>query len=368
VDTFAGGGMGIMAPEISAALGLTPGQFTQVFVLSVTAGVFAPALTARLVQDRPRRALLSLLMAIGWSIATISLGFVVSAVGLILVLALNAYTTTSIAALHFPLLFDSYPPEVRIRGASYYQSADAAGTILAPLSIGLLAGVLGYTWRGVFVITGVFTFVCVLLCLRLRDPGFGRWDTEAIRATAREEPADGASGSIEEVELGFMETMRRMFLIPTVRRFLIGFMIYGMAFLPYITFFNFFLEQRWGLGPGARALFALGGGGLSMLTLVLFGKRGDSIYREDPAKAMEFPALCLLGTGGFTFAAVLAPWFWLMVALSVGAIVLRTPIQAMGYATVLSVVPSSARSHFGVDCSELRCWAASRPGSASPLP
>ncbi|MCA1704976.1 MAG: MFS transporter, partial [Actinobacteria bacterium] len=265
VDTFAGGGMGILAPEISATLGLSPGQFTQVFLLSVIAGVFAPALTARLVQDRPRRALLSLLMAIGWTMATISLGFVISTGGLIVVLALNAYTTTSIAALHFPLLFDSYPPEVRVRGASYYQSADAAGTILAPLSIGLLAGVLGYTWRGVFVITGLFTFVCVLLCLRLRDPGFGRWDTERIRATAREEPTDGASGSTEEVELGFMETMRRLFLIPTVRRFVIGWMVYGMALLPYVTFFNFFLEQRWGLGPGARALFAVGGGGLSML-------------------------------------------------------------------------------------------------------
>ncbi len=347
VDTFAGSGLGILAPEIAATMGLSAGGYAQVFIISVIAGVFAPITVARLVQSRPRRALLSLVMAVGWTFATISLGFVVSIAGLALVLSLNAFTTSSVAGLHIPLLMDTYPPEVRVRGVAYYQSTDFAGAMLAPLSIALLAGVLGYTWRGVFVATGIFTACCVLLCLRLRDPGFGRWDTQRIRATAREEQASPADGSMDVVELGFLETLRRLFLIPAVRRILIAFIFYGMALLPYITFTFFFLQQRWGMGPGARAVLAAVASGASALAIALYAKRGDDLYREDPKKALQLPAMCMFGLGVLNLATVLAPWFWLMIALSAATWAVRAPIAALLYPTILSVIPASARSHLG---------------------
>ncbi|MCA1707745.1 MAG: MFS transporter, partial [Actinobacteria bacterium] len=347
VDTFAGGGLGVLGPDIAATLGLSPGQFAQVFVLSVIAGVFAPASVARLVQSRPRRALLSIAMAFLWSLATISLGFVVSAVGLVAVLALNAFTTTGVLAIHHPLLFDSYPPEVRVRASSYYRVADVIGTLLAPLSVVLIVGLLGYTWRGVFLATGVFTFICVLTCMRLRDPGFGRWDTERIRATARGEQGRDAAEASKEVELGFVETTRRVFLIPTIRRFLIAWIFQGMALLPYVTFFSFYLEQRWGLDASARALYGIGMAGVETLALVLFARRGDAIYREDPGKALKLAAGCLFGIGLLTLAAVLSPWFWLMVGFGALTSIVRIPTLALTYPTVLSVIPASSRPHLG---------------------
>src|SRR5687768_2296639 len=98
---------------------------------------------------------------------------------------------------------DSSPSAVHMRGVAYFQNENFVWQMLAPLVVALLAGVLGYTWRGVFVGSGFFTLVCVLMCLRLRDPGFGRWDTQRIRATARDQQTTSAADSIEDVELGF---------------------------------------------------------------------------------------------------------------------------------------------------------------------
>ena len=44
------------------------------------------------------------------------------------------------------------------------------------------AAVAGFTWRGVFLVLGLTSLAASLAASRLRDPGFGRWDTDTIRA------------------------------------------------------------------------------------------------------------------------------------------------------------------------------------------
>src|SRR5260221_14751900 len=96
-----------------------------------------------------------------------------------LLLALLA--SGSLHALPPPLLIDSYPPRARVRVLSAYSAFTAAGSIISPLLVGLFAGLAGLTWRGVFLALGITSTVATLLALRLRDPGFGRFDTQEVK-------------------------------------------------------------------------------------------------------------------------------------------------------------------------------------------
>ncbi|MCA1702313.1 MAG: MFS transporter [Actinobacteria bacterium] len=348
VDEFAGFSFSILAPEIAGSLGLTPGQFAMVGALSFAAGSAGPLLAARFVQSRPRRALLAIVTGIVWAFATIALGFVVAALGLVLLMSINSLTTGAAATVHVPLLLDSYPPEGRVRAVSFYGAANALGKIIAPLAVALIAGALGYTWRVVFMATGTFTVVCALLCVRLRDPGFGRWDTQRIRATVRDEGADDrldAELGDDETELGFFEVFRRLLLIPTTRRLLFGFMVWGMSLGPYSTFINFFLAERWDMGPGGRGVLFAAASAVTILVLILFGKRGDRIFRDDPRRVVELYGWSLFFSGVVVAAAALSPWFWLMVGLFVSAGVVGAVVQPAAGVVQQSILPAAVRSH-----------------------
>src|SRR3712207_8305025 len=52
----------------------------------------------------------------------------------------------------------------------------------------------------------------------LRDPGFGKFDTERIRKSVAEHHGDRDLLSEEDVSLRFFEIVQRLFMIPTVRR------------------------------------------------------------------------------------------------------------------------------------------------------
>ena len=68
-----------------------------------------------------------------------------------MVLVADGLSTGSVAALHAPLLVDSYPPRARVRVLSGYTALNTIGTILGPLIVALLAGPLDLTWRGIFI-------------------------------------------------------------------------------------------------------------------------------------------------------------------------------------------------------------------------
>jgi len=98
-----------------------------------------------------------------------------------------------------------------------------------PMPVKLLAGIAGFTWRGVFLAMGLLSIGMTLCCLGLRDPGFGRWDTDQVRAKVHEASGDDdATVLTEDVELGFWEICRRLMLIPTSRRLMAGVAVLGV--------------------------------------------------------------------------------------------------------------------------------------------
>src|SRR5687768_7752292 len=135
VDTFQGFAFRILAPEVSATLGISKGAIAGVLSLNLLAAALGPLPVVALASQKARRALLIVLTGMAWSVVAISTGFVTAAAGLMLVLVLDGMTTASVSVLHAPVLLDSYPPEGRVRALSYYVAAGQFGNVLAPLLV-----------------------------------------------------------------------------------------------------------------------------------------------------------------------------------------------------------------------------------------
>ena len=301
VDSFQGYAFSVLTPEISRTLGLSLGEIAGARTLAFLATILAPLPMAALSQREGRRALLCLITGIAWSIITLFTGFVTSLIALIAVLVLDGLSTGSVSALHAPLLVDSYPPKARVRVLSGYQRLVTAGQVISPLLVAVLAGPLDLTWRGVFVGLGVTSLLTTFFAIGLRDPGPGRFDTEALRAahgtrsTRSRRRRFSRSADVSECQLGFFEIVRRLLLIPTVKRLAVGYLVFGILLIPFATFLSLFLEQRWGLGPGERGVFFAGISAVSIVALALFGGRAERAFREDPAKVLGLCGAALAG-------------------------------------------------------------------------
>lgn len=312
VDQFQGYALLVLGPEISRGLGIDKSVLGALVALKILAITCAALPVAAWVHNKPRRAFVSVVTAFGWSAMTLVTGSVVAAWQLALVLVVDGATTGSVQAVHRPLLMDSYEPRARVRVLAAYRASDQAGSILAPLLVGLCA-VVGLTWRGTFGVLGVLCIAACVYALRLRDPGYGAFDEQRLRAEVRR--AEHLEGEPEAlVELSFFEGVRRLLLLASVRRLLVGNAVLGMMLVPLNTYLVFFLEERWGLGPGARAavfaampVFAIG-------SLAAFGRRGEALFRRNPGELATVGAATLAAGVSFLAVSIAAPVFPLMLA------------------------------------------------------
>ena len=350
VDQFQGYAFSVLTPEISRSLGIGKEVVAGIIAVKTISVALSPLPMAALTQRRARRAMLCIVTAVAWSVVAAATGFTVMVWGLVLVLVADGLSTGSVTALHHPLLLDSYPADARVRVLTGYQAFVSLGNVISPLAVAFLAAVVGLTWRGVFVVLGAMSLLGTIAALRLRDPGFGRFDTEVIRDTVRRRHGEGMGGvaiTDEDVTLGFFETVRRLMLVPTVRRLLVSFAVFGVLLIPYQTFLFFFLEERWNMGPGQRGVFFAFTAAASIVALAALGRRGEARFRENPADVTRLAglllalAVVLIALGG------LSPWFWGMVALFTASSVLVTLLNPALNAALLSVIPSQSRPHAG---------------------
>ena len=346
VDQFQGFAFSILGPEISRSLGVSKGLLAFLVLVKTITITLSALPMAAIVQGKPRRAMVAKVSGAVWSVATLASGFVINVWGLLLVLVADGASTASVESVHAPLIMDSYPTNVRVRALSAYRGAVAIGTVGAPLLVGLCTGVFDKTWRFTFVAMGLVCFVAVAIASRLEDPGFGIFDTERIKAEVRRDAGnESTEGATPDVELGFFEIVRRVMLIPTIRRMLGAWAAIGVMLFPFYTFLFFFLDERWGMGPGARSVFFAFVWACAVPALAWFGRRGESMFREDPAKLTRFVSILLLGIVVGLAVGVAAPVFPLMVAGFALVFLMATMLTPAVSMIVLSVVPPKMRPH-----------------------
>jgi ABC-type branched-subunit amino acid transport system ATPase component/sugar phosphate permease len=345
VDTFQGYGFTVLAPDISRGLGVSVGAIGAAAALKGLSVALSPLGAARLAQS-VNRALLCLVTAVAWSLITLFTGFVTSLLALVFILAFDGLSTGSVTALHTPLVMDSYPPEGRVRALSAYQSAAFFGNVGAPLLVAWLAGPVNLTWRGTFLVMGLISLAVTFACFGLRDPGFGRFDTQLARAAVHTgEARNGFALEAGQVELGFWEILRRLLMIPTVWRVYVGVGVFGVLSVPLSTFLSFFLDQRWNMGAGARGIFFAYYSATSILGLALFGRRMERLFRKEPALVLRLAGLLLGLAVLFIALAGELPNYDAMLALFGVSGACVGPLLPAFYATLLSIIPSAMRPH-----------------------
>ncbi|HVF74486.1 MAG TPA: MFS transporter [Acidimicrobiales bacterium] len=345
VDQFQSNSVVVLGPEITASLGMPRSALAGIVLVKTLVLTLATLPVASLVQRHPRRAAICIVTAFAWSVMTLGTGFVVTLWGLFLVMVLDGASSASVQAVHEPLLLDSYPPPIRVRVMAFYRGAQAAGQVAAPLLIGLCTAILGWTWRGVFVAQGVVCILVALFATRLRDPGFGRFDTERVRDVVRGKGAARAEVDDSQVKLGFFEIAQRVLLIPTVRKILVANAVLGMLIVPFVTYLAFFLQEEWGMGPGSRSVFSAATSLCGVVALAAFGKRDEMLFRQDPGRLVRL-AGTLLGIGITTLAvAIFTPVFAVMVVLFAVALAMTSVILPILHMAMFSVVPAHMRPH-----------------------
>lgn len=350
VDAFQGSAYAILGPDIADTLGLSRGTIAGLAALRLLAIFGATLPAAALSQRVPRRGLLSAVAGFAWVITALMIGLARTSLLLGVWLVLSGMGNGTSQALHRPLVIDSYPPSGRVRMLSLYRVFDQSGAVMAPLLIAALTLWADLTWRGVFLVICLLTIPAALYACRLKDPGFGTYDDTTVQT-----PTIASTSSdlkTDDVDLGFFEIVRRLFLIRTVQRILVGWAVLGLSFVPLQVYLSFFLYDRWKMDAGARAIFVSVLPLFSILVLVVTARRGEQMLRKDPADLLRRAAFGI-GGGALCIAAVpLVPgdnwrsWWVIPMTALFG---LGSGLQAIGFpsleASQFSIIPANMRPH-----------------------
>ncbi len=124
----------------------------------------------------PRKVLIAAGVAL-WSLATAMAAFATGFWTFMLARALVGVGEAAYATLAPALLSDFYPPARRNRILTIFYVAIPVGSAMGFI----LGGMFGqmYGWRAAFLICGLPGILMALLALWIRDPGRGRYDTDA---------------------------------------------------------------------------------------------------------------------------------------------------------------------------------------------
>jgi predicted MFS family arabinose efflux permease len=329
IDTFQGQAFTVLTPDISDDLGLTTAAAGVAIAVKTLASSLSPLPIAMLSQRPGWRIRMVLVTGIAWSLSTLFTGFAGSAAALLLLLALDGLSTGSVTALHPPLIMEFYPPDVRVRVMSIHSSAQFVGNVVAPVLVAILSSALGLGWRGVFFTLGAFSVLGTLGSLRLRDPGYGRWEQQPVQDV--------------DAALGFGAARRAVLAVPTLRRIFVGYAVFGLLTVPLATFSSYFLKEHWHLGAAERGVFFAYTSAASIVGLVLYGRRGDRLFAARPSAvprqvaAFFATATLLVVAGGFS------PVFALFVIAFGFAFALIGPVIVGLQIAALSLIPSRAR-------------------------
>ena len=343
VDELFGFTLAVLGPEISRTLGLTKGSFAAILSAKLLAVSIATLPMAALVQRRPWRASIAIVTAFVWTAASMVAVIVIGPWGLLLVVVVDGLSSGSVRVLHQPLLMDWYPATARVRIQTAYSAAVSIGSIAAPLLVGLLTTRAGLTWRGAFLVVTVVSLVAALVSVRLRDPGVGRAERDTLGAVLL---ADAASpDEIVVPPLRFSEVVRRLLVIPTVRRALVAQAVFGVLIVPYSAFLLFFLDERWNFGPGARSVFFAASAVGAVLALRFFGPVGERLFQNDPARLIRLAAALLAGSVMAIAVGALVPFLVPMLIFFIGSSALAAALGPSLVVTMLGVVPAEFRPH-----------------------
>ena len=304
LDQATGYVMSTLGPDISNSIGVPESVFSMLatqrqIVVGLTALQFAS-----IFYKRRHRARLAKQFGFQYGGALIAGSFVTWSPAMSGVVGSLGAGTAVIDAAHRPLIMDMYPPSARLRALSFHTGAGVVGAVVATASVAVLSGPAGLSWRGTFLTLGLLFLPLSLVGLRLRDPGYGRFDTDRVAGLVHIDPQAELVRPDDPSELRFTEAVRRVWLIPTVRRLLIVWAVLGVAVTPLVTYQGFFLEQQFSYSSGERATFYSVALAVSLPALWFASRRGERAWRQNPERLVRLSAAAMAAMAGGLILAV----------------------------------------------------------------
>jgi ABC-type branched-subunit amino acid transport system ATPase component/predicted MFS family arabinose efflux permease len=197
-----------------------------------------------------------------------------------------------------PLLADYYPREYRVRAYAFLDASVRAAQVVGPLvagGIGILFG-----WRVAAVSLGLVSIVLTLPIFTLREPVRGYYDRIAMGAT-EEAAAD------EQEPMSWGESWRAAAGVNTVRRIWYATPFLSVSGVGFFTLTNFYLAERYGIGPAGRTGFAMGTAVVGLVAVVVAAPYADRLLAVRPSRMMTLYGV-LLGLNAVpTLLLVVAP-------------------------------------------------------------
>jgi branched-chain amino acid transport system ATP-binding protein len=334
VDELDRTAFGILLPEIRDAFNLDL-TTTLTFVAAVTIAALALQVPIAQLADRRPRLPLMIVGAVCWALFAGLTGFATTLWVLGIARSGSAVGKAVIDPTHNSLLADYYPLATRSRVYSTHRAANAVGAFVGPLVAGLLAFRFG--WRLPFVVFVAPTLVFAYLALRLREPVRGRWEREAM----------GASADVvltEETPPSFAESWRTVQRIPTLRRVWASLPFLAVSLVGFTALAALLYEQVFGLDERARGIAFAIAEPFQLVGLVVGARIATKRYAADFAGLIRFVSWGALAAAGCSALFAVAP-------NRVAAVVVNCAISALlavvapGILTVLSfAIPPRARA------------------------
>ena len=213
--------LSVAGPEVTNSLGISPATYASIVAQrQIFVGLVALQF-AFLCYRRQSRSRIAKQFAVQYGMAFVFSSFLTWAPAFVLVVGPIGAGGGAVYAVQGPMIMDALPPEGRVRGLSLQQAGGALGSIVGAGLFALLSGAAGFTWRGTFLVVGILFFGLSLLGMRLREPAYGRFDTDRIAdlvVVAEDSSLESTTGDPSELKFG--EVLRRIWHIPSVPRIL----------------------------------------------------------------------------------------------------------------------------------------------------
>jgi ABC-type branched-subunit amino acid transport system ATPase component/predicted MFS family arabinose efflux permease len=285
--------------------------------------------------DRGNRVRIALLGAAAWGAFSLGTGLAPVVWVLVAMRCGSAIGNAVIFPTHNSLLSDYYRPEVRPRIFSIHRSANAIGVAVGTVAAAGLAQIGG--WRTPFLVFAVPTLVLVVFGMRLRDPGRGHFEREAMGAT-------GDLVTQDEPAPSYAEAYRMVWKIESLRRIFVALPFLAASIAGFVSIASLYYEQVWDLDELARAWIAVPVQLVELAGLAVGARWGVKLLARGPHLVFRFLAVAAVFSSAAALLLAWAPWIGVAVVAN-AMVVAGLAIVGPGVLASLSLaIPPRARS------------------------
>ncbi len=277
----------VLAPDIRDTFGVSDGVI--VFISSASASFFVlGAMPMGYLADRFKRAPIIGIASLFFSFFVFLSGLAVNAFMLFWTRFGVGVAKSNTITVHSSLIADTYPIGVRGRIGALNTMVGRAIGVASPALVGGIAAAAGGVdgWRWAYLLLGIPVAIFALLAFRIPEPVRGQFEKEDVLGTVHDDE-DPIPTSVEAA-------FARLWKIRTMKTVVVAFAAMGFALFTAPVLRNLFLEDHFGLDAFERGLVETASGVGVVLAVPFVGRRFDTLYRSDPARALASLGLLLI--------------------------------------------------------------------------